>query len=126
MRKYKFRGVGIQGGKWFYGDLSTDKGVGIVFREEGILYSWNVKPETVGQYAGINDKNGKEIYEGDIVREFQEDFDGEGEDYNQVGIVKFYGGSFYLDNDSEDNWSDDSEFEIIGNIHENIDILENK
>ena len=132
MREVKFRGKRVDNGEWVVGDYmrySNKKSIIMVDLLEEEDY-W-VSSETVGQYTGLKDKNGKEIYEGDIVS--FEDSDG-GYEYPDLavntGIVEYGELGFYFTNrvavEMDDFYIKDGrcdEIEVLGNIYENPELM---
>ena len=135
MREILFRGKRIDNGEWVYGDL-WHFGKDVLISPKNMYDRYEVIPETVGQFTGLLDKKGVRIFEGDIIRKW---ICGEGRSnylvhYVNCGfrlkpikadkaasvIKEQYGDGFLL------KTFDDREidFEIIGNIHDNPELLE--
>lgn len=138
MRVNKFRGKRSDG-RWVYGSLIsgiTDKSVEVSFIAPGLpcvaeaydiwgAKMYRVDPKSVGQFTGLHDKHGHEIYEDDIIRSTRNGFG---------GVVKWHKrGYFYI---REDIFEDDPDyngdyanlgymlenhpyFEVVGNISDN-------
>lgn len=138
MREILFRGKRLNGDGWAYGDLSYHVHDGEVYVFPGDGYDspdcYEVYPNTVGQYTGLTDKNGLKIFEGDIVRYIYEP--GEGFwNANQLSVVVWEHTGFKLDGIIGTNkfallqgWlvsvpCDKKFFGVVGNIHENPELL---
>ena len=120
MRTIKFRGK-TDSGKWCFGYFLHDGQRGRFVITDGLLEINRVNPDTVGQYTGLKDKNGKEIYDGDILAH-----NGEPIGYIVDGVRGYCFDVMYFSPKYEESWSlygvvvDDfhGDVEIIGNIHD--------
>ena len=141
MREILFRGKRCDNGEWVQGFyVRADHH----WHKNGIHKDWialgasanggwfalhnkyAVKKESISQFTGLTDKNGKKIFEGDVVKVLQ------GKDKG-IACVGFENGAFMLypqtgniyERTLWEYWYNDWEVEIIGNIHDNPELLEN-
>lgn len=137
IREIIFRGKRTDNGEWVYGYFYED--IGSFIKERASSVSTNthlVDPSTVGQFTGLLDKNGNQIFEGDVL-----DMSILGPDHSlqavsiEHGAVGFF--PLHPEEEAEEDrrwrsfWEDDEQelcdseyFTIIGNIHDNPELLE--
>ena len=144
MREYKYRGKGIADNEWYFGDLiQTRLGTTWIITEDyttateeislNTCASPQVKAETVGQYTGLHDKNGKEIYEGDIIEFSYDMFVGNFDTFVAKGKIIFEEGAFYVEVFENERTTEGEAYllysinldtiKVIGNIYENKELL---
>lgn len=144
MREILFRGKWIYNGEWVEGYYCKISETTYAFAEDyernpipvhhyilqetmtdwGLPNRFNqyeIDPETLCQYTGLKDKNGKQIYENDIVR-IENSID-EG-----IGNIEFYGGMWYVEGKPSNSIYDileydDADVEVIGNIFDNPELI---
>lgn len=118
MREILFRGKRKLGNEWIEGSLHTEK---FIDDEEYLcceICQCDVYPETVGQYTGLTDKNGKKIFEGDICqhRSYYSD-------NIVISVVTYTDGQFLAMPDKNSGFNLSDKLEVIGNIHDNPELL---
>ena len=122
MREILFRGKRTDNGEWVEGDIhkNTDFSIAHIHPTGERVRSFEVIPETVGQYTGLVDKNGTKIFEGDIVEVTDDDGNTNRCDCG-IGEVSSYAGMWYIAgvvNNSLYDINNVFYIEVIGNIHE--------
>ena len=144
MRDILFRGKRKDNGEWIEGYYAIQsnhacfahelKHQHFIFKDVcldfnlGGLQNFEVIPETVGQYTGLTDKDGKKIFEGDIVV-CKQAINGNLIDYYvEIGFVEMKYGAFGLHRKQGyyrpfKDWLEDYEYEVIGKIHDNPELL---
>lgn len=154
MREIKFRGKSINTDEWIYGNLihtisHHDNGMPEMYFkqwEEEIYFIQpimtigdemaeliEVIPETVGQYTGLKDKNGKEIYEGDIIlyEDWEMAYEGGGNDsFINKGIIEYVESNCCFNATERQTvdladvlYEGNEDLEVIGNIHDNPELI---
>lgn len=132
MRTLEFRGKRVDTQEWTFGSLVKchNGRMGIVsmtkYCEDNGIEALidEVLPETVGQYTGLKDKNGKDVWEGDIVMLEDNDEDYPSPTYPLMIVFSF--GAFCIAEDKETPWApiyNQGIMEVIGNIWDNPELL---
>lgn len=148
----KFRGKDVKSGEWVYGSLVTypNGRCEIVVFDDSEILEYEVDAESAGQFTGLHDKNGNEIYEGDVlfVREWENSAmrlfgheerelfsleDCKGDFLHESQRVVYFeegsmcAGDYYIstlwDKQDKRHQYPIFEVEVIGNIHDNPNIL---
>ena len=128
MREIKFRAKRTDNGAWVYGDLQHVQRINTKEEAEQSgrhsepavrIANYDVDEQTIGQYTGLKDKNGREIYEGDILCYRDAKF--------QTHIV-YHNGGFYFSHFGGTTFTaigdhEINKFAVVGNIHDNPQLL---
>lgn len=126
-RIIKFRGKRIDNNKWIYGDLLQPTEFDNIYEIsdkdtiDGTRYEIN--PETIGQFTGLRDKNGKEIFEGDILQiDIDKAYVKWNNKYGYFQLVPI--DDYYFDSDVIGQALEYLKVEVIGNVFDSKNLLE--
>ena len=123
MREILFRGKSLDKGEWVEGNYSIMLSGRVAIQPIGRIITYEVLPTTVGQFTGLLDKNGKKIFEGDILESDSErfvvDWDDEFSGFYLTNVNPRYQGVAMFANVADDGY-------IIGNVHDNPEMLNNE
>lgn len=133
MREILFRGKRKDNSEWVYGNYAvTDNNEKQHFIFQNKAFEFEVVPETVGQYTGLTDKNGKKIFEGDIVTYCTNINRATNKELHEVVFeMRGESGYFGIKISNIETWGFCQEvpaklMEVVGNIHDNPELLEVK
>lgn len=141
-RKIEFRGKRVDNGEWVYGlpmymnyikEFTEHEWIDELDNNRVKKYqtsaAFQIEGETLGQFTGLCDKNGKKIYEGDVVKFI--DYDSYDEGFENAGVVKYGGNMFYVTNryslnmeDLVDDLEGSMYCEVISNIYDDPEMWE--
>ncbi len=146
-----FRGKTVKGERWFEGSLliypDGEAYICVDTSDPNALDKYHVIPETVGRYTGLKDGSGRRIFEGDILRNHGNPVDLTLVKFGEFGVIDMEAESvvdnaigwhtkviptdalsqcepFCYDMPLSDYWLKRCEAEVIGNIHDNPELLE--
>lgn len=124
MREILFRGKRVDNGEWVQGYICRYGWTGkekdyIIPDYASALYTFKIDPETIGQYTGVTDTNGRKIFEGDIILDSYDEDNGKVEWDNDMAKFIITFPTFTVDFDNVYG----EKLETVGNVYDNPELL---